>query len=146
MFEAGKSSQPSDVSQGLKHILEISNGDNMVTRSAFVEASDMIRTTMPELRSIQMTEEAGSMKSNNHNEQVDNIFLWVVRKHGDRILLKDSDRKPKTSKYKAKKITSKPKISEIMEDWQGPPPWDPSTGGDACPKFLCDVMVCDYTY
>ncbi|KAG6391532.1 hypothetical protein SASPL_149288 [Salvia splendens] len=48
---------------------------------------------------------------------------------------------PKTSKNKAKKIVSKPKTSEIVEDWQGPPPWDPSAGGDSCPKFLCDVMV-----
>ncbi|XP_057798736.1 uncharacterized protein LOC131014699 [Salvia miltiorrhiza] len=139
----GKSSQPSDVGPGagLKQILEKSSGDNMVTRAALVEASNMTRKIMPELHSIQTTEEANSMKSNNLNEQVDNSFLLVVRKHGDRILLKDSDRKPKTSKKKAKKIMSKPKTSEIIEDWEGPPPWDPSTGGDACPKFLCDVMV-----
>ncbi|CAN7125626.1 unnamed protein product [Brassica rapa subsp. narinosa] len=23
-------------------------------------------------------------------------------------------------------------------DWQGPPPWDSSLGGDGCPKFLLD--------
>lgn len=143
MFEAGKSSKPSGVESGLKQILEISNGDNMVTRT-MPEASNMI-PTMRELHSIQITEEADSMKSNNLSEQVDNSFLWVVRKHGDRIVLKDSDRKPKTSKKKAKKITSKPKNCEFIEDWQGPPPWDPSTGGDACPKFLCDVMVYGYT-
>ncbi|KAL1532065.1 hypothetical protein AAHA92_32122 [Salvia divinorum] len=136
----GKLSQPSD--PGLKQMFQISSGDNIVTRATLVEASNMIRATMPELDSIQTTEEADSMKSNDLNKQVlDDSFLWVVRKHGDRILLKNSDRKPKTSKKKAKKIISKPKTSEIMEDWQGPPPWDPSTGGDACPKFLCDVMV-----
>ncbi|CAG7895933.1 unnamed protein product [Brassica rapa] len=26
-------------------------------------------------------------------------------------------------------------------DWQGPPPWDSSLGGDGCPKFFLDVMV-----
>ncbi|XP_047967180.1 uncharacterized protein LOC125211433 [Salvia hispanica] len=135
----GKSSQPSE--PGLKQMFQTSSGDNIVTRATLVEATNMIRPTMPELDSIQTTEEADSMKSNNLNKQVDDSFLWVVRKHGDRILLKDSDRKPKTSKNKAKKSVSKPKTSEIIEDWQGPPPWDPSAGGDSCPKFLCDVMV-----
>lgn len=144
MFGAGKSSQPSE--PGLKQMFQTSSGDNIVTRATLVEATNMIRPTMPELDSIQTTEEADSMKSNNLNKQVDDSFLWVVRKHGDRILLKDSDRKPKTSKNKAKKSVSKPKTSEIIEDWQGPPPWDPSAGGDSCPKFLCDVMVRDYLY
>ncbi|KAH6838198.1 3'-5' exonuclease domain-containing protein [Perilla frutescens var. hirtella] len=147
----GKSSQywnkhhPSDLDQGLKQIFELSNGDNMVTRTKFVDASNMIRITMPELHSIQMTEEVGSMKLYNLNKLVDNGFLWIARKHGDKILLKDSDRKPKTSKKKAKRSSaaseSKQKTSEIAEDWQGPAPWDPSLGGDGCPKFLCDVMI-----
>ncbi|CAK7324222.1 unnamed protein product [Dovyalis caffra] len=33
------------------------------------------------------------------------------------------------------------KILDNVGDWQGPPPWDMSLGGDGCPKFLCDVMV-----
>lgn len=119
----------------------------MVTRTDFVEASDMILITKPELYSIQMTEEVDSMELNNINKQVDNSLLWIARKYGDKIMLKYSDRKPKTSKRKAKKShaaapQSKQTTSEIAEDWQGPPPWDPSLGGDGCPKFLCDVMVC----
>ncbi|KAI3457977.1 hypothetical protein Pfo_014640 [Paulownia fortunei] len=137
---------PSDFDPGLKKIFEISNGCNMVTRTKFCEASNMIRITMPELHSsIQMTEEVDSMKSYKITKQVDSSLLWIVRKHGEKILLKDADRKPKASKKKAKKSSAgsecKPKTLEILDDWQGPPPWDPSLGGDGCPKFLCDVMV-----
>lgn len=88
MFEAGKYFQPSDIVPGLKQILEISNRDNMVTRTSFVEASNMICKTSTPIT------EVDSMKSNNLNDQVDNSSLWVVRKHGDRIFLRDSDRKP----------------------------------------------------
>lgn len=141
MLEAGKSSQFGD--QGLKQILEMANGDNLVTRTSCVKASNMIRITMPELNIIEITDEEESAKPCNLNKQVDNSFLWVVRKHGDRILLKDSDRKPRAPKRKGRKIISRPKSSGSSDDWHGPPPWDPSVGGDACPKFLCDVMVCE---
>ncbi|KAL1824007.1 hypothetical protein ACET3Z_010785 [Daucus carota] len=30
---------------------------------------------------------------------------------------------------------------ENIDDWEGPPPWDLSLGGDGCPKFLCDRMI-----
>lgn len=141
MLEAGKFSQYGD--QGLKQILEMSNEDNLVTRTSCVKASNMIRITIPELNSIEITDEEESVKPCNLNKQVDHSFLWVVQKHGDRILLKDSDRKPRASKKKGRKIISWPKTSGTSDDWHGPPPWDPSVGGDACPKFLCDVMVCE---
>ncbi|CAK9151574.1 unnamed protein product [Ilex paraguariensis] len=73
--------------------------------------------------------------------------LWqIVRKYGEKILLKESDRKPKTSKKKGKKQSSagligKERRIENVDDFQGPPPWDLSLGDDGCPKFLCDVMV-----
>ncbi|KAL8550970.1 hypothetical protein ACS0TY_000159 [Phlomoides rotata] len=131
---------------GLKQMFEIPNGHNMVTRTKFVEASNMIRTTMRELHSnIQMTEEVDPVKACDISKQVDNSLLWIARKYGEKILLKDSDKKPKSSKKKAKNTSTasegKQKTVEILQDWQGPPPWDPSIGGDGCPKFLCDVMV-----
>ncbi|KAG8381113.1 hypothetical protein BUALT_Bualt06G0088600 [Buddleja alternifolia] len=152
VFKEGNSSRnrdkhwPSDFDRGLKQIFEISNGCNMVTRTKFCEASNMIGIRMPEsYSSIETTEEVDSVKSYKITKNVDDSLLWIIRKHGDRILLKDSDRKPKTSKKKAKKFSSgserKTKDTSIEEDWQGPPPWDPFVGGDGCPKFLCDVMV-----
>ncbi|URE01430.1 hypothetical protein MUK42_09162 [Musa troglodytarum] len=57
----------------------------------------------------------------------------------------ESDRKPRTSRRKEKKQSSgNAKHKEKLTcdgDWQGPPPWDVSFGGDGSPKFLCDVMI-----
>ncbi|KAL3630720.1 hypothetical protein CASFOL_023704 [Castilleja foliolosa] len=136
---------PSDLDPGLKQISEIPNGCNIVTRTKLYEASKMIHIAVPELHSssIQM---AVDVDSSNITKQLDSNLLWIAKKYGDKILLKDTDRKPKTAKRKAKKSSSagsehKQKTNEIVEDWQGPAPWDPSVGGDGCPKFLCDVMV-----
>lgn len=75
----------------------------------------------------------------------DSLFQ-IVRKYGDKIILKESDRKPRVSKKKGKRQSSsmligKERRLENIDDWQGPPPWDLSLGGDGFPKFLCDVMV-----
>lgn len=69
----------------------------------------------------------------------------IIRKYGETIVLKDSDTKPRPSRRRGKEqlrtnIKSKEQLLD-NSDWQGPPPWDPSVGGDRCPKFLCDVMV-----
>lgn len=145
-LKAGKSSQNSKKQQP-PEIFEIRNGDNVVTRTNFVEPS-MILSNMPELNSIRAAEEVDSVKLKNLDKHVDDSLLWIARKYGDKIMLTYSDRKPKTSKKKDKKSSaaasqSKQKTIEIAEDWQGPPPWEPSLGGDGCPKFLCDVMVCN---
>ncbi|XLR10642.1 hypothetical protein HN51_047289, partial [Arachis hypogaea] len=71
-------------------------------------------------------------------------FLKIVKKYGDRILLKESDRRPKTSKKKAKKWSSTNGISNVkhlknFDDWKGIPPWDPSVGGDGYPKKTTQV-------
>ncbi|OIT18871.1 hypothetical protein A4A49_62217 [Nicotiana attenuata] len=39
------------------------------------------------------------------------------------------------------RIANKQRPTEGDEEWQGPPPWDVTSGGDGSPKFLCDVMV-----
>ena len=78
---------------------------------------------------------------------MDETLLKVVKKYGEKLLLKESDKKPKNSKKKGKKqssagLTRKEEQLKNSDAWQGPPPWDLSVGGNGCPKFLCDVMVC----
>ncbi|KAH0940157.1 hypothetical protein HID58_007618 [Brassica napus] len=56
--------------------------------------------------------------------RMDENLLKIVRKYGERIMLKESDLLPRISKKKTRR--------------RGPPPWDSSLGGDGCPKFLLD--------
>lgn len=138
--------RPSDVDPGLKYMLEISDGCNMVTRTKFCEALNMIDLVKPKLQtSLQLVEEVDSIKLDKITEQIEGSLLWIVRKYSDKIKLKDADRKPKASKKKSKRMSAgsecKSKTIEIVEEWHGLPPWDPSIGGDGCPKFLCDVMI-----
>ena len=70
----------------------------------------------------------------------------IVEKYGEKIVLLESDRKPRTSKLKGKRRPSSNSIGKdhkgvVFNDWVGPPPWDLLCGGDECPRFLCDVMV-----
>lgn len=113
---------------GLKEILSESNICNNVLRIKFCKASDMV-------------------KSSALSEHIPlNVFIsTIVRKFGEKILLKESDKVPRSSRRKAKRQSSlnanhKGQF-DSNGDWQGPPPWDLSLGGDGCPKFLCDVMV-----
>ncbi|CAL9178185.1 uncharacterized protein LOC135638899 isoform X2 [Musa acuminata AAA Group] len=79
------------------------------------------------------------------SDMLDDCLSNNVRRHGEKIMLKESDKIPRTSRRKEKKQSSgnaknKEKLT-CDEDWQGPPPWDVSFGGDGSPKFLCDVMI-----
>ncbi|CDP05028.1 unnamed protein product [Coffea canephora] len=135
----------SNFNLGLKQILEISNCCQTVLRKNVSEASNVIRATMPEFPGrIPAIEAKASEKSSGFTKEMDVILLRIARKYGDKILLKDSDRKPKMSK-KGKRssagMTYKERLVQSVDDWQGAPPWDLSVGGDGCPKFLCDVMV-----
>ncbi|XP_071934095.1 uncharacterized protein [Coffea arabica] len=136
----------SNFNLGLKQILEISNCCQTVLRKNVSEASNVIRATMSEFPGrIPAIEAKASEKSSGFTKEMDVILLRIARKYGDKILLKDSDRKPKMSKKKGKRssagMTYKERLVQSVDDWQGPPPWDLSVGGDGCPKFLCDVMV-----
>lgn len=72
-------------------------------------------------------------------------LMSIVTKYSEKIILTESDAKPRTSRRKEKlKIPANAKCKDKVDcssEWQGPPPWDPSIGGDGYPKFLCDVMV-----
>uniref|UniRef100_M4EKT7 Mut7-C RNAse domain-containing protein n=2 Tax=Brassica campestris TaxID=3711 RepID=M4EKT7_BRACM len=78
---------------------------------------------------------------------MDENLLKIVRKYEERIMLKESDLLPRISKKKTRrrgallKNVNTDKHLVCSMDWQGPPPWDSSLGGDGCPKFLLDVMV-----
>lgn len=113
----------------------------------FCEAAEIVRATTsefpPQLPAIRR--EAATLPCMNALP-MDDLLLLIVRKYGDKIILKESDRKPKMSKKKGKRKSSqglvhKESCIETVDSWQGPPPWNMSLGGDGCPKFLCDVMV-----
>ncbi|KQK16430.1 hypothetical protein BRADI_1g28710v3 [Brachypodium distachyon] len=75
----------------------------------------------------------------------DDYLTSIITKYSDRILLAESDTKARSSRRKQKqKLSTDAKCKEKFDcntEWQGPPPWDPSVGGDGYPKFLCDVMI-----
>ncbi|CAL5364586.1 unnamed protein product [Camellia sinensis] len=132
---------------GLKEILEKPSNCDKIVRTKFCEASEIVRATTCELsQRIPTVRKKVSTLSYMNTIPLDDSLLYIVRKYGDKIVLKESDRKPKTSKKKGKRKSSevlicKERRLESIDDWQGPPPWDLSLGGNGFPKFLCDVMV-----
>ncbi|PON81230.1 DNA polymerase [Trema orientale] len=133
---------------GLKEILEEDDRRNNIIRTRFCEALDIVRATACSDISQKIASEEGIVLRSQHRSSLpmDESLLKVVKKYGDKLLLKESDKKPKISKKKGKRRSStglilKEKPLENSDDWQGPPPWDLSLGGNGCPKFLCDVMV-----
>ncbi|PIA34752.1 hypothetical protein AQUCO_03700191v1 [Aquilegia coerulea] len=130
---------------GLKEILEYCDDcDNVLTQKYF-QASDLIRFAtvsqssntavgpLPDPLCISKIPLAVSLSK-------------LVRVYGEKLSLKESDKKPKASKKKGNTqpsvgLVSKGKHVKRCVEYQGPPPWDLSLGGDGCPKFLCDVMV-----
>ncbi|KAK4845581.1 hypothetical protein QYF36_006703 [Acer negundo] len=137
---------PSNVDLGLKEILEKPDTDNKVIRNKFSEALDIVRATAASQYTQNIGERVVSRMSCINTMPMEESLLKIVRKYGEVILLKESDKTPKMSKRKGKRRSSvavvcREKQLENHGDWQGPPPWDLSSGGDECPKFLCDVMV-----
>ncbi|GAU21140.1 hypothetical protein TSUD_10560 [Trifolium subterraneum] len=133
---------------GLKELFRKHDMSDKVLSTQFCEALAIVQaTTCSDV--VQVTPSAaGVIKKSSCwvSKPMDEFLLKIVKKHGDRILLKESDRAPKTSKKKRKKqlpINGIPreKNLENFDEWQGTAPWDPLVGGDGYPKFLCDVMV-----
>lgn len=137
---------------GLKEVLGEVDMCNLMIRTKVAEALDIVRATISHDTSQKVAVIEGMVlrPQQRNTLPMDESLLKVVHKYGDKILLKDSDRTPKTSRKKGKKgslpgLVSKENRSEGFDDWQGPPPWDSTQGGDGCPKFLCDVMVYIFT-
>lgn len=137
----------SEMNTGLKMILENQDMHEKILRIKISEASNIVRATASDFpQSIATVRENCSTSSSINFRPMDEDLLKIVRKYGEKIILKDSDKKPRTSKRKGKrsstlKVVCNEKQLVYVEDWQGLPPWDLSFGGDGCPKFLCDVMV-----
>ncbi|KAK8969023.1 hypothetical protein KSP40_PGU003854 [Platanthera guangdongensis] len=130
---------------GLKQVFKDSKTCKNVVRNKFCSAFDMIRSSyLP----INFSGDTGvgscSQPSCKITYPTDEHFLAIVKIYGERILLKESDRKPRVSRRRRERRSSvNTKDREQFEtngDWQGPTAWDPEFGGDGCPKFLCDVM------
>ncbi|XP_076917043.1 uncharacterized protein LOC143576960 [Bidens hawaiensis] len=126
---------------GLKQILREPSNSTRILRTTHCEAVEMVRATI--LEYPQKLQEASLKKSNWDTIPMDYTLLLIVRKYGDKLILTESDGKPRTSKKKGKRksFTCKEKQVASIDEWEGPPPWDCLLGGDGCPKFLCDVMV-----
>lgn len=144
-MQKGTKNRSSVSSLGLKQILEAPNRCKAILRNTFCDASELVRTGMVFLERTPATEAAIQGNSSKGTKQMNVIVLHIIRKYSDKILLEDSDKEPKIKKKKVKKspsgMTHKERLLAEVDDWQGPPPWDSSLGGDGCPKFLCDVMV-----
>ncbi|CAI8605711.1 unnamed protein product [Vicia faba] len=137
----------SSANLGLKELFKKHDTSDKVLSTQFCEALAIVQATCSGV--VQVLPSAGEVikkSSCRDTKPMDAFLLKIVKKHGDRILLKESDRAPKTSKKKRKKplpingISSEKHI-ENFDEWQGTAPWDPLVGGDGYPKFLCDVMV-----
>jgi len=153
---------------GLKQILWEPSNSAIILSSIFCEAVEMVRGTIIEHPQRVHGEVGGSCRrdtdSISSSTPMDYTVLQIVREYGDKIVLTESDGKPRTSKRKGKRRSSnsnsafKCKEERVYgtDEWQGPAPWDFLLGGDGSPKFLCDVMVStkqhsfcsssDYTY
>lgn len=136
-----------EMNVGLKVILEEQDTHEKILRTNISEASNIIRATASEFPHSMATMRKNCSTSSSINcMPMDGDLLKIVKKYGEKIILKESDKKPRTSKRKGKRSSTKKVVSSekqvvCFEDWQGVPPWDLSVDGDGCPKFLCDVMV-----
>lgn len=133
-----------EINVGLKEILTGSDYTSKIVTVKICKATDVIRAMSENGRSI--ANGVVSRKTTLNTMPMDENLLKIVRKYGERILLKESDLLPKKLKKKTRRRVSSNTMNTNKQlvcsaDWQGPPPWDSSLGGDGCPKFLLDVMV-----
>lgn len=131
---------------GLKEIFTDSSTCKNVVRSKFCSASDMIKSCYQIINLLgNAAMGSSSQPSCKTSYLIDEHIIDIVKMYGQRIILKETDRKPRVSRRKRERQSSihtkRKEQFEISGNWQGPPPWDPAFGGDGCSKFLCDVMV-----
>lgn len=135
----------SKVSYGLKDLFQAPVFSENVLGIKYGRASDIVKSSGFALPSVPLASESASTPSFESTLPLEISLSKIVRKYGERILLQESDRKPRISKRRGRRQPSPSWKSKdhlaMVNDWQGPPPWDSSGGGDECPRFLCDVMV-----
>ncbi|KAK7385002.1 hypothetical protein VNO78_30709 [Psophocarpus tetragonolobus] len=137
-----------DANLGLKELFRNHDISDKILRAQFSEASAIVQATACSDVAWMIPLAGGMIQKSSCwvTMPMNEILLKVVKKYGDRILLKESDRKPKSSKKKGKKHSlingiTKENHFEKFDEWQGTTAWDPLVGGNGYPKFLCDVMV-----
>ncbi|WVY89732.1 hypothetical protein V8G54_035246 [Vigna mungo] len=137
-----------DASLGLKELFRSHDTSDKVLRAHFCEALAIVEATTCSDVARMIPLAGGIIQKSSYwvTMPMDEVLLKVVKKYGDRILLKELDKKPKSSKKKGKKHsllngTRKENHFEKFDELQRTPPWDPLEGGNGYPKFLCDVMV-----
>ncbi|KAJ9539585.1 hypothetical protein OSB04_026091 [Centaurea solstitialis] len=137
----------SSLNLGLKQILREPNISTRISRTTFCDAVEMVRATTIEYpQRLHAEQEVILRKLSLDTLPMDYTLLQIVRGYSDKIVLTESDGKPRTSKKKGKRksstgFTCKEKRVDDTDEWRGPAPWDCLLGGDGFPKFLCDVMV-----
>lgn len=136
------------LSLGLKEVLETSTVCKRIVSSRVNKASSIVRATAATdvFKNEISTDVVVSDSLCRQTVPLDESLSRIISNHGSKILLNDSDRKPRNSKKKGKKhskpsLNRKTKGADCADDWQGLPPWKSLDAGDGCPKFLCDVMV-----
>lgn len=114
------------------NVIRLSIAGNLIHRTIESHAStvDIVRATSSYISPNIALEEGMALRTTCRNTlPMDEFLLKVANKYGEKVLLKDSDKKAKTSKRKTKWRSSsglicKEKEEQSFEDWQGPPPWD----------------------
>jgi len=132
------------INVGLQEILTESDYSSKIVTVKLCKATDVIRSMSENGQNI--ANGVVPRKTTLNTMPMDENLLKIVRKFGERILLKESDLLPKKLKKKTRRRVASSTMNTNKQlvcsaDWQGPPPWDSSLGGDGCPKFLLDVMV-----
>ncbi|KAL9331082.1 hypothetical protein ACSQ67_000692 [Phaseolus vulgaris] len=125
-----------DANLGLKEVFRNHDSSDKVLRAHFSEALAIVEATTCSDVARMIPLAGGMIQKSSYwvTMPMDEVLLKVVKKYGDRILLKESDKKPKSSKKKGKKHSLINRISkenhfENFDEWQGTPPWDPLEGG-----------------
>lgn len=133
---------------GLRDVFQEHDVSNKIVTTKFCEALSIVQASAYSDVTQTTTLPWGMIAKASYKSTMpmDEILLKIVKKYGEKILLKESDKMHKTSKKKGKKRSPtneicKEKQLDKFDEWQGVSPWDPSVGGDGCPRFLCDVMV-----
>lgn len=139
----------SDATLGLKEILDTPASGNRLLGTQCYDALDIVVATAASEDFVRVVTGAWTYNRMQYRDTLPmEESLWkIVKKYGEKIHLLESDKRRKTSKKKGKRRNSSFAVCREKQiydstDWQGPPPWDSLVGGDGCPKFLCDVMVC----
>ncbi|KAL9240559.1 hypothetical protein vseg_014762 [Gypsophila vaccaria] len=136
-----------NINLGLKEILEEPSPSRRILGTRVSDASKIVRVTTAFgfFKDYLSTDVNISDSTCRQTASLNQSLSDIISKYSSKILLKDSDRKPRNSKKVKKQSATgssrRVKGADYLDSWQGPPPWDSLNGSDGCPKFLCDVMV-----